>query len=771
MVRYLRWRMLVGCAAVSVVLLASCGFALAALPDNRAFELVSPVEKGGLSLLANLAVPDASGEHVVVDGGSKNALLSTGVSWELKTRTATGWDGMQIGPPPAGEANFAQQSHVSFNAVSQDFSRFAFQTWMPLNPRDSTNAMGEYVRSGPAGPLVWASAPPAPVVPVSEPQECEGGLEPFFCMTNGAVFAGASADLRDVVWGEFHPLVAPPASLPGYPVDTHEHSYEVYESVDGVDELVGLVPASGEHECTRGGCVVPDCGAAMGNVGAVSREGFAPVKGAVSGDGSQVIFTSPDPAHEESAVGCTAPEVYVRENGASTLDVSASERHVADPAGPQKKVYAGSSEEGEKLNTVFFTSSEELTDDANTGGADEGKNLYAYTMPTSSQPGVLKDLTPENNTPNSTSKAVELTYLGASRNGKMVYFTASSALTGKPNSHGEAAQPGASNLYLYDASTGLTTFIAPGRGIAGLHIGLSYGENIAAVLGRLTSQVTPDGQHMVFTSSEPLTGYDNVGPECEGKKVNGVPVRHAGPCAEVYLYTAATGGLVCVSCNPFGAAPVGSARLTTRFLEGYLDNSVEPGTLPSPVTMSDDGSRVFFSSPDRLTAEAPTPTTTRGEPAEIAEGWEFEPNVYEYEKGAIHLIAPAALLLNATPSGQDVFFDTYGQLVPQDRDGSPDVYDARVNGGFPVISPPACSGSSCQGTPAPATVFATPPSETVAGVDDYPPVVVPKPKSCKRGFVLRKKKCVKPAKRRKAKHTRHGRTARDGAARGKRKGR
>ncbi len=752
-----RWRVFVVCATtafISGVVLTCVGSAFATVPDNRAYELVSPVEKGGLSFLAGLAVVGSSAEHVIVDGGSRNALLSNGASWMLETRTGSGWSGVQIGPPPTAEANFSEQEEVSLNGVSEDFSRFAFQARMPLDPRDSTRGMAEYVRSGTTGPFVWASGPPAPASPVSEPGECEGGAEPAFCVTNRAVFAGASSDMRDLVWGQFYPLLAPPAHLAGYPADTHEHGYEVYQAMGGADELVGLVPAGGSIECgpSAGSCVVPPCGAAMGNQDASSPffGGFAPVRGAVSGDGSQVIFTSPDPS-----TGCAPPAVYVRQHGVSTVDVSASEKKGGDPNGPQAKVYAGSSGESGQINTVFFTSREELTEDANTGVADEGNDLYAYSMPTGSHPGVLKDLTPENNTPG--AGGVEVTFLGASTSGRYVYFTASSVLTSEPNAHGEAAQPGVSNLYLYDAGTGHTTFIAPGSGLKGPHIGLSYGLEAA---GRLTSEVTPDGRHLVFVSKERLSEYDNFGPECVGSESSNVPVRSSGPCGEVYLYTVATNSLVCVSCDPSGAPPVGSARLPERLVEGYLDRGVEPGTLQVPRAVSDDGGRVFFSSPDQLTVGAPTPTTTRGSQAPMALVWEYEPNVYEYEGGGVHLIAPSAVLLNSTPSGNDVFFDTFTQILPQDRDGSPDVYDARVSGGFPVLAPPACTGSACQGTPAAPTVFATPPTATFTGVRNFPPapLVKPKPKHCKKGFTLRRKRCVKAkakSKRAKAKRATH----------------
>jgi hypothetical protein len=699
--------------------------AFATLPDNRAYELVSPIEKGGLSFLPNLAVTDAGGEHVVVSGGSKNALLSNGDSWMLETRTAAGWNGVQIGPSPTPGADFHEQTDVSLNAVSEGFSRFAFQTRMALDPRDTNHGMGEYVRDTPGGPFAWATGPPAPAVPVSDPSECENGAEPIYCVTNRAVFAGASSNLEDVVWGQYHPLVAPPGALAGYPADTHEHGYEVYESVAGVDQLTGLVPAGSEPECgpSGGSCVVPPCGAAMGNEGGEletfglpSGEGFAPVRGAVSGDGSQVIFTSPDPvSYKEAPTGCQPPEIYVRADGTTTVRVSASAKPSGDPSGPQGKAYVGSSEEGGRLNTVFFISKEELTEDANTGGADEGTDLYAYTMGARSQPAGLVDLTPENNTPGP-SGAAEVTFLGASTNGKLVYFTAASELTAKPNSQGQTAKPGVPNLYLYDATAGHTTFIAAGTGLAPPHTGLKYGFPPS---GRLTSEVTPDGQHLVFASRERLTPYNNFGPECNGFATEGRPVRSPGKCAEVYLYTASANTLVCASCNPSGAPPVGSARLPERFVEESPANSLEPGTLPAPRALSDDGSRVFFSSPDQLTGEAPSPTTTIGPQAPLAINWEYEPNVYEYEVGGVHLIAPSAVLLTSTPSGSNVFFDTFSQLTPQDKDGSPDVYDARVGGGFPALAPPACSGTSCQGSPAPAPIFATPASVTFGGQGNF----------------------------------------------------
>ena len=136
-----------GCVSLSIVLgallLLTCT-AFAALPDNRAYELVSPVEKGGHSYMPNLVVAAANGEQVIVDGGPANSLLSSDASWMLETRTATGWSGVQVGPPPAPgtEENSIEQRSTALAAVSEDFSSFAFQTYMGLDPRDQPSPPG-----------------------------------------------------------------------------------------------------------------------------------------------------------------------------------------------------------------------------------------------------------------------------------------------------------------------------------------------------------------------------------------------------------------------------------------------------------------------------------------------------------------------------------------------------------------------------------------------------------------------------------------------------
>jgi hypothetical protein len=146
------------------------------------------------------------------------------------------------------------------------------------------------------------------------------------------------------------------------------------------------------------------------------------------------------------------------------------------------------------------------------------------------------------------------------------------------------------------------------------------------------------------------------------------------------------------------------------------------------VPMSSDGSRIFFDSPDPLTpgviSSPPIPIGLFGEIT-------FIQNVYEWEAdgtgscatsgGCVYVISDGqsttgSALGSTTPSGNDVFFTTEDQLVPQDTDGYDDIYDARVGGGFPApATPPAPCGSagSCRSSIAPTVFFSTPASSTL----------------------------------------------------------
>jgi hypothetical protein len=177
---------------------------------------------------------------------------------------------------------------------------------------------------------------------------------------------------------------------------------------------------------------------------------------------------------------------------------------------------------------------------------------------------------------------------------------------------------------------------------------------------------TPGASHFAFQSSARLTAFDNAG--------------HA----EIYLYRVGDGSLSCVSCGPTLHTPTGDAAMQM---------------LVRSHAISDDGEHVFFQTSDALVAADVNGLS----------------DVYEYRDGNVALISTGTSKYDsgiqvATPDGKDVFFTTRDSLVGQDIDGgSTDVYDARVEGGFPAPVPPSpCEGENCQGKAAAPPAFVGP---------------------------------------------------------------
>jgi hypothetical protein len=76
--------------------------------------------------------------------------------------------------------------------------------------------------------------------------------------------------------------------------------------------------------------------------------------------------------------------------------------------------------------------------------------------------------------------------------------------------------------------------------------------------------------------------------------------------------------------------------------------------------------------------------------------------------------------LEASPDGKDVFIRTAQRLVGWDNDTSYDLYDVRVDGGFPdpARADPGCQAEACQGGQSSASVLSTPASLSFAGPGD-----------------------------------------------------
>jgi hypothetical protein len=304
--------------------------------------------------------------------------------------------------------------------------------------------------------------------------------------------------------------------------------------------------------------------------------------------------------------------------------------------------------------------------------------------------------------------------------GAYVYFVAGASLapgasTGEceTTNAGDAAGTGCK---LYLDHNGVTTLIASlsakdelGSMPAGTAVAdwkLAYNER--------TAEVAPGGRYVVFGSNLGLTGQDAGAPEI---------FRYDSVAAEKHERS-----LVCVSCSPVGAAPLGASLslLSTSALVNGADRQRY---------VLNDG-RVLFDTPNALVAKDVNRQSDvyEYEPegagsctsATASSGSIFVPG----ESGCVSLISPGtseatgAVLLDASEDGSDVFFTTSQALVPQDRDEITDVYDAREGGGFSPPAEPTCPAEdACPAAVAPPALGGAPASATFSGTE-APPVVV-----------------------------------------------
>jgi hypothetical protein len=496
----------------------------------------------------------------------------------------------------------------------------------------------------------------------------------------------------------------------------------LYEYDNGQLSLAGLLPASAGGGAPPGGSFAGPYDWVDGNTstgGASGPFGSYYLQNTISVDGSHIFFTAGG-----------SGQLYVRVNGTTTVQVSASQRSVPDPNGPKPAAFLSASPDG---SAVFFMSCEKLTNDStavstasasctdNDGASPpnplQGQDLYRYDVTS----GALTDLTVDH-TAGDALGATVVGLLGSSDDGSYAYFAANGVLAANAGTQGSHASPGncqgfasasgSCNLYLWH--NGTVTFIAPlNSNRAEEADSLNWQPLPYLQTGRndrtedKISRVTSDGKTLLFGSIEQQTGYDNAASR------------------EFYRYDATSGALACVSCSPTGSPPAGDASL----------RSIHPpyfsGLLRMPFltrNLSADGSRVFFESPDAL-----VPQDTNG-----------VQDVYEWEQagrgscqrpgGCLYLLSTgespqASYFADASASGDDAFLFTTQSLIAQDQDQIRDLYDARVGGGMPSQnSPPPvpCSGGdSCRLSSAAPAGFETPSSATFSGAGNLTPVSKP----------------------------------------------
>jgi hypothetical protein len=711
------------------------------LPDCRAYEMVSPLEKGDSdavvadsplarsSLSGNTVAYESAGSYAEPEGKQLH-------NDYMARREADGWANTSLGLQFTAYKTAITSPYEAL-IFTPELSEGLAKTDVPLP--------GSGAKPGFADLYTVNFAQHSYRLVNSEPAQ-----EPYAPNIEGFEVAGVSTDLSHVVYRE------------------NRNGGPLLESVNGTQRVASTLPNGSAVDAAPG----------------VQYGGYAgDFWRSVSADGSRVFFTYPwEPRQTRDE------QLYVREAGERTVEVSASQRtdcnvqrkeaepgYVCsgtpepDPAGPQQARYWGASTDGSR---VFFTSCAKLTNDARAvgpgrtyynnnfedcvpGAREQGRDLYEYEVnPTIGEPGLLKDLTVDGG---EVDGAKVMGVVDISENGSLVYLVAQGVLA---SGGAVAGQP---NLYLYREGAAkplkFIATLAPGNNTIPGQEDTGSGDSADWSSAPSSDNVryTPDGTRLAFLSIRSLTGYDNTPANatvCIGN-VGGLPA----PCREVYIYDANTEKLACVSCNPTGARPIG--RSSFSVVEG--DSAAERYlSVYSPRSFSEDGGRLFFNSVDAL-----VPQDSNG-----------RQDVYEWEAegeggckqagGCVYPISDvagnyASFFLDASPNGSDVFFGSEDQLVPADTDFHIDVYDARIGGGFPVsVTPPACdNGDSCKPPVSPQPgVFGAPASATFSGAGNLAPPSAAKPalkakakakpKRCKKGYVKKKGRCVRAKPRGKA---------------------
>lgn len=663
------------------------------LPDCRAYEMVSPVDKNGGDTGVERFFPAKDHQLSSTDGnrlaftsltpfaGAKGGPL---INQYLSQRGEGGWSTRAISPRRGTEGQFYTPGGL-VNEVKA-FSPDLCSAWLVPD-----SALEFAPGAPPLAPSIYKRDECA-----QSPYELLTTIAPpgFDYRTEGVAESGYQPDPLGFSADGSHTVFRANAKLTENACASPERVYQVYEAnpEGGALRLISMLPPQGSSQ--KATCVDSSAGMFAGGQHDFRR---ANVYHAVSEDGSRVFWSS-------SATYRAGP-LYVRLNATEA----------------PSKVVSGHCTELEKACTEAISESEE----AYFWGADSAGTHALYT--------VGKELREFDVDVGESQKiAGEVRGVaGFSEDLSRVYFVSGEVLSGtQENSAGQKANVGQENLYLYERGAGFT-FVATLSGrdtITRKATEHPAPSPIASDPAARSARTSPDGLHLVFTSTAQTGGYDNEDAKAEV------------PDAEIYLYDVEAGGagqLHCVSCNPSGSRPVG--RLVYSVEGANIRAAAEipgwPDQFRPSQLLSTDGGRFFFQSYDAL-----VPADSNGR-RDVYE-WERAEGRGQCEEAGAELYVASAggclslissgqgktdsEVIDASDGGRDVFFATDSSLLSRDL-GQTDAYDARVNGGFPesVPPPPACEGEACQSPSIPPN-DPTPASATFQGAGNLVEVAKPK---------------------------------------------
>jgi DNA-binding beta-propeller fold protein YncE len=761
---------------------AEATFAIAAsvggLPDHRSWELVSPAEKEGAEAES---ITISGGEIQASEDGNAIAYVTDGpvgshvagnrspeATQEVATIGPREWSSQDVVTPNQEATGLVAGLDAEYRIFSSDLALALVEpppgeqgrdlAEPPLSPPLTEAEKGHqektiYLRADGTSELLAPGASQAEREDYAAASENGTGYLALVSQLNapgGEPFGGGQTDTLDEG-----------LSLPG--LATPDLTHVVFESrraAPGVYEWGPSGSCTTEEEplCTGGDVqpvsVLPGQTQPLPAEEASRTEDASPggaegldLRHAISDNGALVFWSG----YHRSANGASVRHLYVRDT--ETHETIQLDKVISGLGeGQSFAQFQTASANGSR---VFFTDTQRLTAESKAG--ENSPDLYVAELSGGTSPEDpltfknLTDLTPEGEGGESADVQVyEGTgggVLGASEDGSYVYFVADGRLAAGAERRGGCGlsnPPIGATCYLYvlHYEAALNGWAKP-KLVATLSSEdePDWGTIHGGDLGAMTSRVSPNGNYLAFMSDRSLTGYDNI-------DQNEATGRHADE--EVYLYDAGEERLVCASCNPSGERPhgvydaglgeggehVSPALVIDRpeiwaseeegidhwlagDIPGWTGISDAKSALYQSRYLSSEG-RLFFDSPDHLVPASES---------SAAKVYEYEPEGVggcDSEGGCVGLISSGSdqnesAFVDASESGDDVFFVTASKLVQQDTDESYDVYDARVcepssrclsapAGG----QPPCHSEQECRAESPLSSPFEAPASEAVS---------------------------------------------------------
>jgi hypothetical protein len=284
------------------------------LPDCRAYEQVTPVDKEGATEVFKPELPVINGGTLYGEDGDHFMVEATSTKWGSTPRSGqgpyfftrnpqTGWQMTAAASQPEAGVN-----HYEMNLVNPDLTAVGLTSSWTTGKTSANSATDSETVEYKAGP------PGGPYTTISTPRKDEGA------------WVAASEDFSKLILSSEDRSLAAQTS-------TTRHGLDLYEVSGGEVRQLNV---------QTGGATIGTCGALMasGSKEGGDLEGHLSSRHAVSADGSRVLFEA---VPGNDCEGETK-SLYMRENGAETVDIGVYKFVAADAADAQLLLERGSGE-------------------------------------------------------------------------------------------------------------------------------------------------------------------------------------------------------------------------------------------------------------------------------------------------------------------------------------------------------------------------------------------------------------------------------------------